>query len=75
LSNFPEIAKPAILEIIYEGFELNRKCAPTEMTDRDAQAHMAIVFLAPTENSCAALAPDSLSLTAPYHPTFKGKSK
>jgi len=46
-----------------------------EETDREAQAHMAIVFLAPTEIYCAALAPDSLSHTEPYHPTFKEKSR
>ena len=47
----------------------------TEQTDREAQAHMAIVFLAPTEIYFAALGPDSLSHTEPPHPTSKEKSK
>jgi len=36
---------------------------------------MAIVFLAPTEKYCAAMAPDSMSHTEPYHPKFKEKSR
>jgi len=50
------------------------KVASKEEIDREAQAHMAIVFLAPTEIYCAALAPESLSHTEPYLPTFKEKS-
>jgi len=46
----------------------------TEETDREAQAHMAIVFLAPTEKYFAALGPHSLSHTEPHHPTVKEKS-
>ena len=46
-------------------------CRSKEQTDREAQAHMAIVFLATTEIYCAALAPDSLSHSEPYHPKFK----
>jgi len=47
----------------------------TEEIDREAQAHMAIVFLAPTEKYVAALGPDSLSLTEPHHLTSKEKSE
>ena len=47
----------------------------TEQTDRETQAHMAIVFLALTEKYCAALVSDSLSHTEPYHQTFKEKSR
>jgi len=45
----------------------------TEQLDREAQAHMAIVFLALTEIYCGALGPDSLSHTEPPHPTSKEK--
>ena len=47
------------------------KVRNTEQLDREAQAHMAIVFLAPTEIYFAALDPDSLSHTEPSHPTSK----
>jgi len=47
----------------------------TEETDREAHAHMVIVFLAPTEKYFAASGPDSLSHTEPHHPTFKDKSR
>jgi len=49
-------------------------CA-TEETDREAQAHMAIVFFAPKEIYCAALGTDSLSHTEPPHPISKEKSR
>ena len=47
----------------------------TEHTDREAKAHTAIVFLAPTERYFAALDPDSLSHTEQHHPTFKENSR
>ena len=46
-------------------FRSNWFLASTEETDREAQAQMVIVFLAPIEIYCAALAPDSL-----YHRTL-----
>jgi len=45
-----------------------RRWVSTEQTVREAQTHMAIVFLAPKEKYFAALGPDSLSHTEPHHP-------
>jgi len=53
----------------------SQKWMSTEETDREAQAHIAIVFLAPSEIYCAALAPDFLSHTEPYHPKFKENNR
>jgi len=39
----------------------------TEQTDREAQAHTAIVFLAPLEKYFAALGPDSLPPLSKQH--------
>jgi len=39
----------------------------TEDTDREAQAHTAIVFLAPLEKYFAALGPDSLAPLSKLH--------
>ena len=39
----------------------------TEETDREAQAHTAIVFLAPLEKYFAALGPDSLAPLSKLH--------
>jgi len=50
------------------------KLQTTEQLDREAQVHMAILFLAPTEIYFAALAQDSLSITEPPHPKSKEKS-
>jgi len=47
----------------------------TEETDREAQAQIAIVFLAPREIYFAALGSDSLFHTEPPHPTSKEKRK
>jgi len=51
------------------------KVCDIEQRDWEAQAHMAILFLAQIGKYFAALGPDSLSHIEPPHPTSKEKSK
>jgi len=72
-----QLEKPCLLPCLLNGLILNSGLNPlSHRTARQrSPSSYGDVFLAPTEIDCAALGPDSLSLTEDPHPTFRQKSK